>query len=517
MTAPNPSDSDVTVAGHGGETIVMRTLLYDRNSSRELHLAASGDGMRVYLKADPGVNFSGISLESVTDALASAGVRHGVLESGIRLFVHIQNSPEPFRGFFQVARGEPMRRGENGSIEFHVHPAGINPRYDENAEGAIDYKQLNLIENCFAGQRIASVLPPGPGRAGRDVFGNEVPAVPGDPAVIRAGTGVVTSPSGREFSAEVEGRVVFEDGVLSVSSLLEISRDIDYSVGNVTFAGRVVVQGSLLDGFSINARHGVELKGDMGAGHISSEGDVVITGGIKGKGAAIIACRSLVTHYIDDASVEARGDVMVTKEIMNSSVKSLGRVSVTQGAIIGGEVCGRRGVEADTLGSDMGVATLVAAGLDWTEENQRAELRARIAEYMDRLNSAAAVLDPLLADKGIGSRLDADQKSMLADLVSELGDVRERLAELLEERARLNDRERSDRVERINVRKTLNMGVSARFSGFTSQVKDAVKGPLSICPDEQRGALSIGAFSDLPKAEAPQNEGNDVQTPGQES
>ncbi|MDR1744574.1 MAG: FapA family protein [Planctomycetota bacterium] len=499
MTDPN--DSDFPVAGHGGETIPMRTLLHERNSDRELHLVASMDNMRVYMKIAPGVNFSGVTREMIVGAMAASGVRYGLIEPGVRLFVHIQNSSEPFTGFFQVARGEPMRRGENGSIEFHVQPTAMNPRYDENASGAIDYKQLNLIENCFAGQRIASILPPGPGRAGRDVFGAEIPTVPGDPAVVRAGSGVVTSANGREFNAEVEGRVVFEEGVLSVSPLLEISRDIDYSVGNVDFAGKVVVHGSLLDGFSINARRGVELLGDMGAGHITSEGDVVIAGGIKGKNAAVIACRSLSARYIDDASVEAHGDVTATKEIMHSNVKSLGRVTVTQGAIIGGEVYGFQGVEADTLGSDMGVATLVAAGLDWTEENKKTELRARIAEYMDRLRSATFLLDPLLADKGIGARLDAERKSMLADLVSELGDVRERLAELLEERARLEEREHAGQVDRINVRKMLHMGVSARFRALTSQVKDAVKGPLSLRPDERHSALSVGAFEELPKTE----------------
>lgn len=501
MTVQNGSDA-IQIAGHDGEVLAMRTLLHERNSERELHIIASGDGMHVYMKILPGAHFQGITAGLVTAALAVAGVRYGFIEPGIELFVQTQNSAEPFAGFFQIARGEPMRRGENGSVEFHVQPTAINPRYDENSEGAIDFKQLNLIENCFAGQRIATILPPGPGRSGMNVFGEEIPAVPGDPAVVQAGSGTVTSSTGREFSAEIEGRVVFENNVLSVSSVLEIARDIDYSIGNVNFVGKVVVRGSLLDGFSVNARQGVEIHGDMGAGNIASEGDVVIRGGIKGKSSAFIACNSFTAHYIDDAAVEARGDVRATKEIINSTVKSLGSVRVTEGAIIGGEVYGFRGVEADTIGSDMGVQTMVFAGLDWTEENLKKELRVRIAEYMDRLNSATLLLDPLLAAKGLRSKLGAEDKAMLSDLVSELADIRERLAELLEERSRLDKREHAGKVACINVKKMLNIGVTARFPDAASPVKDAIKGPLTIRPDAEHSTIDIGEFAPLPEAEA---------------
>ena len=496
--ADSQKGSEVSVMAHDDETVALRVLFHDHTSDRETVLAVTEDGMRAYMKVIPGGNFSGLTRDGVVAAIAAAGVVRGIVEPGVLLFVHTQNGPQPFKGFFQVAAGIPMRKGENGSIEFHVQPTSINPRYDENDAGAIDYKQLNLIENCFAGQRVASILPPGPGRAGCNVFDDEIPPMPGEPVKVQAGPGIITSANGRDFSSEIEGRLVFEDNVLSISPLLEISRDIDYSVGNVDFVGKVTVHGSLLDGFYINAKRGVELNGDMGAGHITSEGDVVITGGIKGKNAAIITCRSLTARYIDDASVEASGDVTAAKEIMNSSVKALGRVTVNGGAIIGGEVCGFQGVEADTLGSDMGVTTWVMAGLNWTEENRKDEIRTKAAEYMDRLQSAKVLLDPLFADREVTMRLGAEQKSMLSDLVSELRELRELLVELLDERARIDGREQVGRVDQINVRKMLYMGVATRFSHVDAQVKDSIKGPVSLTPDEQHNALHIGAQKSLP-------------------
>lgn len=504
MTAAGSQEgSEISVAAHDGETVPLRVLYHDRTSDRETVLAVSDDGMRAYMKVIPGGNFSGLTRDGVVAIIAAAGVVHGLIEPGILLFVGTQNGSSPFKGFFQVAAGVPMRRGENGSVEFHVQPTSMDARYDENDAGAIDYKQLNLIENCFAGQRVASILPPGPGRPGRNVFDDEIPPMPGEPVKVQAGPGIILSSNGRDFTSEIEGRLVFEDNILSVSPVLEISRDIDYSVGNVDFVGKVTVHGSLLDGFYINAKRGVELNGDMGAGHITSEGDVVIKGGIKGKNAAIITCRSLTARYIDDASVEASGDVTAAKEIMNSSVKALGRVSVAGGAIIGGEVCGFQGVEADTLGSDMGVATWVMAGLNWTEENRKDEIRTKVAEYMDRAQSAKVLLDPLFSDREVTMRLGSEQKSMLSDLVSELRDLRELLVELLDERASIDGREQVGRVDQINVRKMLYQGVATRFSHVDAQVKDSIKGPVSLTPDEGHNALHIGAHKSLPSVQRP--------------
>ncbi len=510
MSADAPETAnDITLAGPGGAPVAMRTLVRESNSDREIHLVASPDGMHAYMKITPGVNFSAVTPQAIAAAAAAAGVTHGLVQSGIDLLANLRNASSPTQGFLEIASGSPMRKGENGSIEFHVQPTSMEPRYDENADGAIDFKQLNLIENCFAGQRVASILPPGPGREGMDIFGAVIPAVPGEAVKVQPGTGIVVSSNGREFSSEIEGRLVFEENVLSVSPLLEISRDIDYSIGNVDFIGKVTVRGSLLDGFSINAKRGVELLGDMGAARIISEGDVKVTGGVKGKSAALISCRDLTARYLDDVTVEATGNVEVANEIMNSSVKALGRVTVTSGAIIGGEVQGFRGVEADSIGSDMGVATRVGAGLKWTEENLKGELRGKTAELMERVQSAKVLLGPLFADKGVGTRLVAEEKAMLADLVAELRDVREGLRELVEEREAFKRRDVEGMTNQINVRKMLYMGVLTRFSEVEAGVKDSVKGPLSLMQDTARGVMTTAAWKELPKppkADAPPQE-----------
>ncbi|MCC8189186.1 MAG: FapA family protein, partial [Planctomycetes bacterium] len=344
--------------------------------------------------------------------------------------------------------------------------------------------------------------PPGPGRAGRDGCGVSLPPVPGTPVAVAVGSGVTASANGRDFTAETEGRVIFRDGELSVSSVLAIGQDVDYSVGNIDFIGSVEVRGSLLDGFSITAKRGVTISGEVGAAKITSAGDVVISGGIRGKNAAIVSCRNLTARYIDDATVEASGNVVAAKEIMNSSVKALGRVSVTDGAIVGGEVCGLKGVEAVSIGSDLGVSTWVMAGLNWTDENKKEEIRGLIAEYQDRIQSSKILLDPLLADKEAMARLGSGQKSMLSELISELRYLRENMESLLSQRAGLDGLAAAGVAYRINARKMLYMGVSARIGEVDGQIQDNTPGPVSIVRNAGNNTIAVEAFSELPPLEA---------------
>lgn len=490
--------ADTELAGLDGAPLAACSLYYDRPPGYEVRVVYTPDRMRAYMKLTPGPGES-ISSSQILEVLREAGVTSGIIRTAVELYAALQSSAKPVKDYVQLARGEPMRLGEDGSIEFHVQPTAPQARYDANPDGVIDYKQLNLIENCFAGQRVATTLPPGPGRPGLDIFGDVIPAIPGSPINVQAGPGVIISSNGRDFTSDIEGRVTYEDGLISVSPVLEILHDIDYSVGNVDFVGKVVVKGNLLDGFYINARKGVEISGDMGAARITSDGDVKIAGGVKGKSAALIACRKCSARYIDDATVEAAGDVSVTKEIMNSVVLSLGRVSIPEGSIIGGEVCGFQGVEADTLGSEMGVPTSVVAGVNWADENQLAGIRERITDYLDRTQSSQVLLGPLLDSKDILAKLGAEEKTMLSELISELKDLRDELAVELEERGKINSHRQDGMVNQINVRKMVNQGVDVRFSLIEHQVKDAVKGPVSITQDEARKAAKFASLVSLPK------------------
>ena len=54
--------------------------------------------------------------------------------------------------------------------------------------------------------------------------------------------------------AESGGRPEFKDNRLTISSIYEIKNDVCFETGNIDFDGHVVVHGSVLDDFSIEAK-----------------------------------------------------------------------------------------------------------------------------------------------------------------------------------------------------------------------------------------------------------------------
>lgn len=477
------------VKGRLGRLLDVRLLLSGQNRDGKFEIICSIDNMRAYIRRlDPAGRVL-LSVEELLKLISQSGIAHGVDQTSIALFINLQASGQPFDGFFNIAHGTFPHDGEDGSIEFHVLPSVNTARYDQSVSGSIDFKQLNLIENCFAGQLIASVRPPGPGKPGKDIFGIELPAKPGNPLALRPGEGVTVSSSGVDFTSTIEGRVICEDGVISVTQNLEIAGDIDYSVGNVDFTGKVVVSGSVLDGFSVSGKLGVEVGADVGSAEIHSNGPVVIKGGVKGRGVARITCSDLAVKYIDEAAIEARGDVVVTKEILQSTVKALGKVEMPNGGLIGGSLVAFKGVNIGTIGSDMGVETKVAAGLAWTDEESIADIQRRVAALGERIRMADVIVAPLLADSATCSRLTVEQKAVVADLVAELRRLRNSLTALNEEREQIQGHRQEGKVGQINVNTAIFPGTQLQFATTWQPVMNALKGPLSIRNDSGKDQI----------------------------
>lgn len=492
----------VRLKGRGGE-LPAQVLYVHKEPALSIEVVVTADSMRAFARlAFTGTQRPKITREFLRAVVKEAGITVGAMDEGLALFASICNRNPPFAGYFQIARGTPMHTGEDGAIEFFVQPTAAQPRYDQTDSGGIDFKQLNLIENCFAGQQVASIVPPGPGRAGTDIFGHSIPPVPGKPVSALPGPGVILNANGKDFTAEIEGRLVHENNSISVSPVLEIAHDVDYSVGNIDFVGRVEVQGSVLDGFTVNGKKGVKVSGEVGSAVIQSSGPVEIHGGIVGRNNCRIACSSLKARYINSAVVETTDDVMVEKEILHSNVKSLGRVTIPRGYIIGGEVWAFRGIEAEGAGSEMGVATKLAAGLNWDDETKAEQLRLRMAEYGERIQASSVLIAPVAeATAELSATMTVENRSMVADLIAELRNIRSELADIMEERKRVLDRRQEGLVCQINILKEVFPGVQVRFTACQGSIRDALKGPLSIVQEERKERYRIVGYIPLTKAE----------------
>ncbi|MDR3210525.1 MAG: FapA family protein [Planctomycetota bacterium] len=488
-------EPDSHIACRDGETLPVLTAYSIKSGAMAIHIITTLDRMRAFIQLIPGKSYVPINTQMIQGLLNSAGIINGIDQPGLEFFVNCQNSPRPLVTFVELATGTPVRHGKDSTLEFHVQPSG-SAHYDTTVEGNIDFKQLNILENCFVGQLLATMVPPGVGKDGRDVYGEVVPSRTGVTNPVAIGMGVALSENGHDYTASIEGRLIYDNQTLSVSSVLEIGHDIDYRIGNIDFVGKVVVNGSLLDGFSIKAKRGVELKGDMGSASIVSEGDVRVVGGIKGKGSATISCRNFSARFIENATITASGTVKVEKDVLQSVIKCQGRVSVIGGSVIGGEIWALAGMEVATSGSELGVATNLIVGLNWADENRHAAIKECAQAYTAQVDESKEYLTTLLASEGVV--LNAEEKGILSELIGELRYIRDGISQLEEEMETWSGRMLTGRVSQINILKEIYPGSSVRFGEGGRELDKPQKGPLSIIPEQNGVGFKSVSLKKLP-------------------
>lgn len=276
-------------------------------------------------------------------------------------------------------------------------------RHEQAAGASVDLRSRAApILSVEEGQEFLRVIPPVAGAPGQDIFGKTISGA-GRRSELRPGKNVKVGPDG-VFVAQIKGRVIVADKSVRVEPVQQITGDVDFSTGNVSFFGVVQIDHDVLDEFKVKGDQGVRISGMAGSAAIeSANGDVEITGGMQGMGrGTVIAGGKVKVKYLNHAEVRAGGDVTVQAEAVNSKITSGGKV-VVQGKLIGGEIIANGVVDAVVLGSPLAVKTLITLSRPDAAVRVRKILHARSVikiagmshEFLDDVaGPIRVVLDP---------------------------------------------------------------------------------------------------------------------------
>lgn len=500
-TSARQDRPELRIPGPKGRVLVLKILQETGNSESMLRLLASEDYLTVYLEgvlhASHLPSPTGDDIRRLlTEARIQAPLDEECLEFGLRLLASERRLPP-----IEMAYGEAPLQGRNGQIEFLVKPSAATVAYKTDEKGNVDFRQTNRFENVLEKTRVARILPPTKGKPGTDVFGRPVAARDGEPIKIRLGSGVVLEPDENVIMALKEGRVVYEDDVLDVDETLIIHGDVDFSVGNIDFVGTVEVTGNVLDDFRVRAKKGISIRGDVGACEIISDGNIVILGGMagRGRGKVVSANGAVKCHYFNDTTIQIDGNLVVEREIINSRVQCLGRLVMPRGAVIGGDIMASAGIEVRCAGSELGVRTRLEAGTDWRLQQELFAVRQELRNIDESVAQIEESVKPLVTDKGRILSLSGGQKQLLTTMLEQLKILREKRGEC---RARLDALEATvpkRMVRQINVLERLYAGVLVAFGDISSPVQEPMKGPLSAFPDANRGEAVFVGWQRLPE------------------
>ncbi|HUI10216.1 MAG TPA: FapA family protein [Bacteroidota bacterium] len=408
-------------------------------------------------------------------ALAASGVTFGVSDDAVAKIA----SGEGAGTTVTVAAGKAPVPGTDGRIEWCFSP-------EPGAKA--------LYRNAVPGQRLAVVHEAAPGTPGVSVLGTPLAPRPGKTASLRPGANTAPDAADpRAVVATAAGNIVVADGHIEVQPLLTLGSGLDYTAGKIEFVGSIVVRGDIAGEVTVRAGGSLTVHGNVDDADIDARGDVVVDKGFVGRGKGrIVAGGSVSVLHVLNQSITAAKDVRIGKESVNGIVSAGGRVQAPRAVIAGGTIHADGDVVVGTIGSSDGAGAKVRAGRRGriveriaASERELKQAEARMAEVKDTVYR----LVRMQLDAG---GLDDAKRQALARLQEAQKQLPQQVAALRAEQQSLKEELKINQAVTITVRETVFENTIVEINGCRKMMDAALEGVIFR---EHAGAIEASADS----------------------
>ncbi len=414
------------------------------------------DGMEVYVRIVRGTpDGRRASSDDISKALSAAGATYGANMQAMHGLLFDTEQ----KGWVRVATGSPPKNGVDASIQLHfrtsVTGAALIDEHDK-----VNFWELDLFEACTQGQLLASKTPPTQGEPGMAVTGKTVAPKPGRDRPLPRGRGIAQSADGLQLFSTLDGHVTLSGDQIIVSDTLVIPRDVDMSTGNITYAGNVVVRGTVFASMTIKAGKDIEIYGLVEGAILEAGGNITLHSGVQASGSGrLVAAGFVKARYIERAIVMADGMVQADA-IMHSSIESGQYIVVTgvKGVIMGGKCIALTSINAKNVGAVSGVLTELELGMPPKRRARHKFLQGEIARVqleIEKLKHLLRLLGGVNTPGEPQQRTEAREKAIMS-LQSDVS----LLPQLMEEYGALCAELETVKDGRVNVSGTAHRGVN---------------------------------------------------------
>ncbi|MFT4552158.1 MAG: hypothetical protein ACI9S8_000783 [Chlamydiales bacterium] len=362
-----------------------------------------------------------------------------------------------------AALGIPPRPGKDSYL--HLKGKLEKEIGKEREDGSMDYHDRGEVWCVDKGDLIGYIVPFVEGRPGVDIFGNptDVPHV--NKCFIKAGDNVSVSENQEtmEYFADDEGMVVFSQQTLSVLPSFEIDGNIDNYTGDIESSrGSVIVKGSVLTGFTITCPGNIVVEEVVEGAVLTAGGSINIHGGaVMGYQGEVRAEGDIAAHFATNARVFSSRNLYIGSALTNSEAQAGEKVVCTDGpgVIRGGSTHAGTCIEANEIGSESGVPTLVALDIVCDNYNKDLEAQKDLEAKVDKILTA-------FGDKDLNKlllELSSEKASKIKILMASLKHSNDRLKDLSESIQEAQNEFWSGLGKRIIVNKMLHANTTIRF------------------------------------------------------
>lgn len=283
----------------------------------------SEDGWTVKMNLYPPLTGHALpDVKEVIGMLDKAGVRSGVREKNIAACLDAVKVDQMPRKNQVIARGRLPVNGENARLRIDITRGEQVGK--EFGDGRVDFRERHLFVGVDVGQLLATKVPATSGIPGLNVYGHEVPQIPGKDLDIKTTDDILYDEAKGEIRAAVAGVLsAVSDTCVRVTSKLVISGDVDFHTGNIESRGAVEIGGSIKPGFKVTTGGDVLVGGSIESAYISSRGNVVIRGGIMGDEAIVDADGDIDIPVVDNGTISCKGSAHVGREAYYAEIRCL--------------------------------------------------------------------------------------------------------------------------------------------------------------------------------------------------
>lgn len=387
MMSPGPADA-MPAGGGGGESGAAKGESAEAEPppdpiDAEVVLNVTPDQLAASMVIRP-PQFGGadITLERIRAALAERKIIFGIQEEELARAVE----QKLYNANVMVARGVKPIDGIDASIE-DFFSREVRVRLEENEQGVVDYKNLNLLQNVQQGVVISKMIPVVAPVEGTNIFGASLKGRAGRPAKLPMGRNTAISSDGLQLLAAKSGHLTFEKGGFMVHEVLHISGDVNNAVGNIDFGGDVIVDGNVCEGYAIRCDGSVSVHGVVEGAVIRAKGDILLGKGMNGMGRGMLSTTGDVkSKFLENCTIRSGGSVYA-ESIVQSKVVAEDKIIVSgkRGVIVGGSCTATNLIEARVIGSVSNIATIITLGASPELLRRKRELSLSIGELRSEI------------------------------------------------------------------------------------------------------------------------------------
>ncbi len=447
----------------------------------------------------------------IVDALTEKGIEiSDAVRERINEYVQIvadgsqsdgDDGPPEIPERFLIAEAQVAVDANNG--EFVWNEEFEKQARDWQGGAAINYYTANAILTIEANTPVGQIKPPTESVVGKDVLGGDIPPrrKHGLPLKLGHGLRMAEDDSGQVVT-EVPGRLEYEGNTICMKEVLTIPGDVDFKSGNIDSVIDVHIGGSIKPNFIVKTTGSLTVGGAVDAGEVDVGGDIQVRGGIFGQesGCRVKAGGSITASICDSSELEAGGDVCITKEIINGNVRTTGQLRIEHGSIIGGEIYARSGAKIKHAGSEVGVPTRIAVGVDGAVLHRTRKMEKQIQKHLEQAEQIRSRVQPLLINM---KRLTPTQREQATELMAKTEEIGIVAEDLTAERERMLAETTPDGKVGIEIAGTVYQGVVLVFGLRETTLKNAFKGPMKVEERQVKGVKEITIVNSLTASEIP--------------